>query len=127
ENQPHLGLPDRLAGNIPLDLALIGPKIRQRQKQSPRNTTPESISVVEIQTEIQRLGFTVESGQFPGIGEGEIDGEFIDDQIKGEKLPAHNAHHLVLLSDIDRLGSPTDRVDDNQNSHDVAGHMKNLV
>src|SRR5262245_39699182 len=64
ENEAETPGGERTAGEIALDLRLIGPEIRESEKESAQQTRPKSVALLRIDGEIN----CVELPHFPGDG-----------------------------------------------------------
>ena len=114
EQKSQLTLPNGTPGQITLYLALVCTEVGECQETTPYDSTPESVAIIEVKTEVQYVQFSTLPGDLQGFGEIDVQGQVIEYQQECGKHTGEDHGHLLFLSDAHSLGTPANGIDDHQ-------------
>lgn len=98
EEQTEAAFGDGAAGEVALDLGLIGSKVRERKKKSACDPRPKGVAVVEIEAKVKDIHASERAREGGGIAKRDVGWQAIDDDQGGDKHPDHDHDHLLFLS-----------------------------
>ena len=119
EHQAEPALAQRRAGEVTLDLGLVGAEIGQREKHPAQHAGPERVAPVEVEREVDCLELVQAAGQRERVGEAEAGGQPGEQDDERRDHPGKDDPDLVFLGQIHRVAAAGCGVDHHEQP---AGH-----
>ena len=95
EHQSQPAFAEVVAGDVALDLALVGAEVGEHEEGAAEQAGPEGVAVVEIGGEVDGVGLAEVAGEDQGIGEAA--GDFVQQDDEGGDHSGEDYSDLILL------------------------------
>ena len=120
DEQAEAALGDRRAGEVALDLRLVGAEVRERQERAADQARPEVVLRLRIELEVDRVEASHPSGHAERFDERDVLRQRVDGDDQRDGHPAEGDQELMDLRPADRFRAAGRGVDhDQQSDHDV--------